>query len=76
MFISGIITIKTKIIERKFKTIIVIILLFGIGFNVYYLIRILIFACFAPVYNFITMIFIYLSFVLIIIQKHQNGKTN
>jgi len=71
MFISGIITLRIKIINRKFKVPIITALLFGIGFNIIFLIRFYGFACFAPVYSFSCMIFIYISFVLIIIQNHE-----
>lgn len=71
MFISGIITLRIKTINRKFKVPIIAALLFGIGFNIIFLIRFYGFACFAPVYSFSCMIFIYISFVLIIIQNHE-----
>ncbi len=71
MFISGIISLRSKIIDRKFKVPIITALLFGIGFNIIFLIRFYGFACFAPVYSFSCMIFIYISFVLIIIQNHE-----
>lgn len=72
MFISGIFTIRIKSIERKFKVIIITTLLFGIGFNIYYIIRFFILVCFAPIFSFLSMLFIYISFVLIIMQNHEN----
>lgn len=71
MFISGIITLRTKTIDRKFKVPIITALLFGIGFNIIFLIRFYGSACFTPVYSFSCMLFIYISFVLIIIQNHE-----
>jgi len=71
MVISGIIVVRIKIIDRKFKVPIITALLFGIGFNIIFLIRFYGSACFTPVYSFSCMIFIYISFVLIIIQNHE-----
>ena len=71
MFISGIITIRIKTIDRKYKVPIITALLFGIGFNIYFLIRFYGDACFTPVYSFSCMLFIYISFVLIVIQNHE-----
>lgn len=71
MFISGIITIRIKTIDRKYKVPIITALLFGIGFNIYFLIRFYGDACFTPVYSFSCMLFIYIAFVLIVIQNHE-----
>ena len=71
MFISGIIIVRIKTIDRRFKVLIITALLFGIGFNIIFLIRLYGFACFAPAYSFSCMLLIYISFVLIIIQNHE-----
>ncbi|MFX1386801.1 MAG: hypothetical protein ACFE9M_06260 [Promethearchaeota archaeon] len=73
MFMCGILTLGIEKIDIKLKVAIITPLLFGIGFNIFFLIRLFGFACFTPVYSFACMIFIIASFVLIIIQEHDNN---
>ena len=70
---SGILTLKIRGINRKIKAIIVPTLLFGIGFNIIFLIRLFGFACFAPVYSFLSLPFICVFIMLIIVQEHDNN---
>ena len=63
MVTSGIITVRIKQINRKFKAAILI-----------FLIRLFGFACFAPVYSFSSMPSIIISFVLINIQEYDNNR--
>ncbi len=74
MVTSGIITVRIKQINRKFKAAILSFLLIGIGFNIIFLIRLFGFACFAPVYSFSSMPSIIISFVLINIQEYDNNR--
>jgi hypothetical protein len=73
MLMCGVLTLRVKKMDWKLKVAIIAALLFGIGFNILYLIRLFGFACFTPVYSFLCMVFISFSFVLIIIQDHDNN---
>ena len=70
MFISGIIALRIKEFSRRYKAAIVSKYVFGILSNLLFLIRLLGFACFVPAFSFSTMIFIYISFAVIIIHKN------
>jgi len=70
MFISGIIALRIKEFSRRYKAAIVSKYVFGILSNLLFLIRLLGFACFVPTFSFSTMIFIYISFAVIIIHKN------
>ena len=74
MVMCGVLTLRVKNMDRKLKVAIITALLFGIGFNILYLIRLFGFACFTPVYSFLCMVFICVSFVLIVIQDHDNNQ--
>ncbi len=74
MFISGKITLRFEGIERNYKITIITVLFIAIVFNTIFLIRLFGFACFAPIYSFLCMPFIFISFILIIIQKHDNNR--
>ncbi|MFX1487672.1 MAG: hypothetical protein ACFFBI_00875 [Promethearchaeota archaeon] len=69
MFFSGIITLRIKEFSRRFKAVLVSKFVFGISGNLIFLIRLLGFACFVPAFSFSTMVFIYISFAVIIIHK-------
>ncbi|MFX1501791.1 MAG: hypothetical protein ACFFDH_12580 [Promethearchaeota archaeon] len=71
---SGILTGRIKYTNRKIKTIILSSLVTGFGFNLWFLIRLFGFACFAPAYSFSCMPFICISYVLIIIKEYDNNQ--
>jgi hypothetical protein len=75
MFISGILTLRIKEFSRRYKAAIISKYVFGTLSSLLFLIRLLGFACFVPAFSFSTMIFIYISFAVIIIHKN-NKKRN
>lgn len=74
IFISGIIILRFEAINRNYKIIIISILFIAFFFNTLFLIRLFGFACFTPIYSFLCTPFIFISFVLIIIKKHDNNR--
>lgn len=74
IFISGIIILRFEAINRNYKIIILSILFIAFFFNTLFLIRLFGFACFTPIYSFLCTPFIFISFVLIIIKKHDNNR--
>ena len=73
MVISLTLIIRIKMIDIKFQLAILTILLIGIGYNILFLVRLFGAACFTPVYSVASTIFICISFVLILIPKHDNN---
>ncbi|MFW9864681.1 MAG: hypothetical protein ACFFEN_01155 [Candidatus Thorarchaeota archaeon] len=69
MFFSGILTLRIKEFSRRYKAVLISKFVFGILGSLIFLIRLLRFACFVPAFSFSTMVFIYISFAVIIIHK-------
>lgn len=74
MFISELITFRFEGIDRNYKISIMTVLFIAIVLNSFFLIRLFGFACFAPIYSFLCIPFIFISFVLIIIKKHDYNR--
>ena len=73
MAISETLIIRIKMIGIKFQLAILTSLLIGFGYNILFLVRLFGAACFTPVYSVASTIFICISFVLILIPKHDNN---
>jgi len=73
MVISETLIIRIKMIGIKFQLAILTSLLIGFGYNILFLVRLFGAACFTPVYSVASTIFICISFVLILIPKHDNN---
>ena len=73
MAISETLIIRIKMIDIKFQLAILTSLLIGFGYNILFLVRLFGAACFTPVYSVASTIFICISFVLILIPKHDNN---
>ena len=73
MVISETLIIRIKMIGIKFQLAVLTSLLIGFGYNILFLVRLFGAACFTPVYSVASTIFICISFVLILIPKHDNN---
>lgn len=73
LLFSVVIILKFEKINIWYKYTILLSLLIGTIINSWFLVRIFGFACFAPSYSFVTMLFIIASYILILFMQYENG---
>lgn len=73
LLFSVVIILKFEKINIWYKYTILLLLLIGTIINSWFLVRIFGFACFAPSYSFVTMLFIIASYILILFMQYENG---